>query len=143
MKFYSNFNDLYSAHSHKKSTHSVFNEVKAISGNVSLDFDSFYNGSWYTITGAGGDLDEWVKGYNELFSKAGIGTPVGYVTFKGADMNEKYDLRGSVRYPDDLTFIAFPLDGLDVGKLAMFKLKMGDRWFDDIVDNNRWHMEDN
>ena len=32
--------------------------------------------------------------------------------------------------------MAFPLDGLDVNKLAMFKLQMRDRWFDDIVDNN-------
>ena len=28
------------------------------------------------------------------------------------------------------------LDGLDVGKLAIFKLQMGDRWFDDVVDND-------
>ena len=45
-------------------------------------------------------------------------------------------LLGSNRYPDDLVFLAFSLDGLDVGKLAMFKLRFGARWFDDIVENN-------
>ena len=141
MEVYSDFNDLYTAFNNK-STHFVFNEVKAVSGNVPLDFDSFYKGSWYTITGAGDDLEDWVGGYDMLLSEAGIGKPAGYVTFNGADMNKEYGLSGSVAYPDDLTFIAFPLDDLDVGKLAMFKLKMGDRWFDDIVDNNRRHMEE-
>ena len=32
-------------------------------------------------------------------------------------------------------FLAFPLDGLNVNKLAILKLQLGDRWFDDIVDN--------
>lgn len=31
--------------------------------------------------------------------------------------------------------LMFPLDGLNVGKLAMFKIRFGVRWFDDIVDN--------
>ena len=51
-------------------------------------------------------------------------------------MNDLGKLSNDNRYPDDITFLAFPLDGLDIGKLAMFKLKMGDRWFDDIIDNN-------
>ena len=43
---------------------------------------------------------------------------------------------GTNRYPDDLTFLCFPLDNLNVGKLAMFTMRMGDSWFDDIVDND-------
>lgn len=38
-------------------------------------------------------------------------------------------------FRDDLTVLTFPLDGLHVGKLAMFKLTMEDRWFDDVTDN--------
>ena len=49
-------------------------------------FTAAYNGSFYTITGCGGDLD--------------------------------------------------PLAGLYMGRLAIFKILMSDRWFDDIVDNN-------
>lgn len=100
------------------------------------DLDKAYNGSYYTITGCGGDLQEWKDGYQELLNKEGIGTIKEWITFKGSDMNNKYHLTGDNAYPEDLTFLAFSLDGLDMGKLAMFKLKMEDRWFDDIVNNN-------
>ena len=100
------------------------------------DLDKAYNGSYYTITGCGGDLQEWKDGYQELLNKEGIGTIKEWITFKGSDMNNKYHLTGDNAYPEDLTFLAFSLDGLEIGKLSLFKLKMQDRWFDDIVDNN-------
>ena len=96
-----------------------------------------YKGSYYTIAGCGGDLEEWKKGYQELLDKEEIGTIKEWITFKGKDMNETYNLTGRNAYPEDITFLAFSLDSLNVGKLAIFKLKMQDRWFDDIVDNNR------
>ena len=52
-------------------------------------------------------------------------------------LNDEFNLTGTNRYPDDLHCLAFSLNGLDIGKLAMFKLDWGDRWFDDIVDNDR------
>ena len=58
------------------------------------------------------------------------------MSFKGSAVNAEFGLTGDNRYDDNLTFLAFPLDGLDVGKLAIFKLQMGDRWFDDVVDND-------
>lgn len=95
-----------------------------------------YSESWYTITGVGGDLQEWKDGYTKLLEGAGIGTPLEFHTFTGRDYNEAFHTTGANRYPDDLTFLTFPLDGLHIGKLAMFKLQMQDRWFDDIVDND-------
>lgn len=96
-----------------------------------------YEGSYYTITGVGGDAEEWKTGYADMLREQGIGEITGeWISFTGKDMNETYHLTGDNRYPDDLHFLAFPLDGLDAGKLAMFKLQMQDRWFDDIVDNN-------
>ena len=106
-------------------------------------FEEMYEGSWYTITGAGGDINEWKQGYERLMIKEGIGTPKEWVSFKGKDMNDYYGLVGSVAYLDDLTFLAFPLTDLEQGKLIYFKLRMGDRWFDDIVDNNRFVMSKN
>ena len=99
-------------------------------------FDMLEKGSWYTITGCGGDLNEWKNGYQDLLNQEGIGTIQQWVEFTGADMNAHYGLKGVNAYPSDLHFLAFPLDGLNVGKLAMFKLRMEDRWFDDIVANN-------
>jgi hypothetical protein len=95
-----------------------------------------YEGSYYTITGCGGPLDEWKSGYEEMMAEAGIGKPTEWVEFTGAEMNYEFELTGDNCYPDDLHFLAFPLTGLNVSKLAMFKLRRGDRWFDDIVDNN-------
>ena len=95
-----------------------------------------YAGSYYTITGAGGDLQEWKDGYASMMREQGIGTITKWIDFTGKDMNDEFNLTGDNRYPDDLRFLAFPLTGLNVGKLAIFKLRMRDRWFDDIVDNN-------
>lgn len=99
-------------------------------------FEELYKGSAYTITGVAGPLEKWVKGYTELLQKEDIGTPEKFYTFKGKQMNEKYGLTGNNRYSDDLTFLSFLIDSLETAKLAMFKLRMQDRWFDDIVDNN-------
>lgn len=103
-----------------------------------------YNGSYYTITGVGGKRDEWINGYNKLMKEQGIGeVPAeNWIEFSGQDMNVIYHLKGNVRYPNNLCFLAFPIDGLNVNKLAMFKLEMQDRWFDDIVENNKWHNGD-
>jgi len=99
------------------------------------DLGIAYEGSWYTIIGAGGDLKEWMNGYEELMKKQGIGKPSGWYTFSGSDVNITFRPIGHHRFKSDLTFLAFPLDGLDIGKLAIFKLQMQDRWFDDIIDN--------
>lgn len=104
-------------------------------------FKAAYAGSYYTILGCGGDLDEWTAGYRELLEERGIGTPKEFISFKGADMNEVYGLTGDNAYDDELTCLMFPLDNLHTGKLAMFRLRAGDKWFDDIVDNNQRRQE--
>lgn len=91
--------------------------------------------SAYTIVGVG-DIDEYKKGYEELMKREGIGKPISWHTFTGKLMNDSYNLTGDNRYPNDLVFLCFPLDGLNVGKLAMFKLRMEDRWLDDVIDND-------
>ena len=72
-----------------------------------------------------------------MLDEQNIGTIKEWVEFSGKDMNDYYELTNSNRYQDNLHFLAFSLDGLDVSKLAVFKIRMQDRWFDDIVDGNR------
>ena len=103
-----------------------------------INFEKMERGSWYTITGCGGNLNDWKDGYQNLLNHENIGTIRQWVEFTGADMNAYYCLSSDNAYPNDLHFLAFPLDGLDVSKLAIFKLRMEDRWFDDIVSNNMW-----
>lgn len=35
--------------------------------------DKAYKGSYYTITGTGGDINEWKEGYQDLLDKENIG----------------------------------------------------------------------
>lgn len=100
-------------------------------------FEQLYNESAFTIEGCGGELKEWMEGINKLLAEKEIGQVETFYTFEGKDMNCYYELTGSNRYPDDLTFLSFPLDNLDINKLAMFKMQFGARWFDDIVENNK------
>lgn len=100
---------------------------------------SAFEGSYYTILGAGGDLSEWTEGISDVLAERGIGTPANFYTTTGAAINAFAEARGEVapdnHFPADLTVLMFPLDGLDGGKLAIFRLMAGDRWFDDVVDN--------
>jgi len=101
------------------------------------NLEAAFKGSYYTIVGTGGDLNDWVKGYNGLLEESGIGTPTAWFTTTGKAINEFAATKGTVSDPfqADLTALMFPLDGLNGGALAMFKLQNGDRWFDDIVGN--------
>lgn len=109
----------------------MINEIK-----TKEELQKLVNTSAYTITGAGGDLNEWINGYNKLLEKEQIGKPSSWYKFTGKLMNDAYDLSGDNRYPNDVTFLSFSLDNLNLGKLAIFKLRMGDRWLDDIVSND-------
>ena len=100
-------------------------------------FDEMYNGSWYTVIGLCKEDHEKYKDYiKKELNEKNIGTPKKFHSFTGKEMNEKYNLTGDNRYQDNLDFIAFSLDGLNISKLAMYKLNSGARWFDDIVENN-------
>ena len=101
-----------------------------------------YNGNYYTIIGCGDDINEWKVGYAQLLKNEGIGTIRHWIEFTGADMNRVYGLTGTNAYQPDLHFLAFRLeDDMNISKLAFLKLRLGDRWFNDIVDNNMRHQE--
>lgn len=100
------------------------------------DLTKAREGSYYTILGAGGELSEWVEGYEKLMAEQEIGKPAEWFQTTGAAINEfAQPTRDRDRFPDDLTVLLFPIDGLNVGKLALFKVGMQDRWFDDVIDN--------
>lgn len=107
------------------------------------DLAKAYEGSYYFIAGAGGDLAEWTTGYEGLLAEAEIGKPTQWLQTNGATVNmfavEKKGGQIEDRdcFPGDLTCLLFPLDGLHAGRLAMFKIQAQDRWFDDVVQNMR------
>lgn len=95
------------------------------------------DGSYYTIRGVGGELSEWTEGMNKVLEETGVGKPTRYYRTVGAAVNEFAGAEGLDRFKPDLTFLMFPLDDLNIGKLAMIKIKAGDTWFDDMIANMR------
>ncbi|MBR1589535.1 MAG: hypothetical protein IJ657_00425 [Acidaminococcaceae bacterium] len=107
-----------------------------------VNLKSAYNGSYYTITGAGGDLQEWIDGYEKMLAEKEIGKPKTWFTAKGAQVNKEFGLTGNEAFKARLTILFFPLDDLDISRLAIFKIRMGDRWFDDVIDNSLRRLEE-
>lgn len=105
------------------------------------DLKRAYLGSWYFIAGCGGDLEEWVTGYEEWLAEHEIGKPTEWFQVSGETINRfaeqgGYPIAERDQFQPDLTCLMFPLDGLGAG-LPMFKLGMQDRWFDDVIQNMR------
>lgn len=102
-----------------------------------------YEGSYYTIAGTGGDLNEWVEGYHQLLEESGIRRPKAWFQTNGLAVNtfamrESHFIRPDDLFRSDLTFLMFSLDEISAGgKLALFKLRMSDQWFDDMINNMR------
>lgn len=100
-------------------------------------------GSYYAIAGAGGPLGDYIAAVETFLETEGVGTPQEWFTTQGYEVNEyaritkRREILPNDKFPPGLTFLLFPLDGLDIGRLAVIKLQMGDRWFDDMVENMR------
>jgi hypothetical protein len=111
------------------------------------DLKEARKGSYYTILGAGGDLDEWVEGYEEMLAEEKLGKPSKWYRTTGGAINRfrlkevqahgKLNVAYNDLFPDDLIVLMFPLTGMRIDRLAIFKLQMQDRWFDDVLDNMR------
>jgi hypothetical protein len=101
------------------------------------DLAKAYDGSYYTISGTGDPLEGWVEGYEKELEAAGCGKPVAWFKTTGGAINDFCGAANGNPYPDDLPCLLFPLDDMNVGVLAIFKLQWQDRWFDDVIDNMR------
>lgn len=106
--------------------------IELTTDNIQMAYDKWF----YTIVGAGGDLNDWMDGIQKALDKFKIGKVKQWYFTKGKVLNDKWNLTGTERFNDDLTFLMFDYEGMNVGKLAMFKIKAGDRWFTDIIDNS-------
>lgn len=110
---------------------------------TSDDLAAADDGSYYTIAGCGGPLEAWVEGYQKVLGDQEVGTPTEWFQTTGANVNlyaaKKMGAtpRHEDMFKDDLTILMFPLTDLNVPRLAVVKLQMEDRWFDDIIANIR------
>ena len=67
---------------------------KIIKVNLKTAYDSWY----YTIVGAGGDLQEWVTAYEKMLTEQEIGVPKEWFYCKGLDINKKFNLSGKNKF---------------------------------------------
>lgn len=103
------------------------------------DIEELRNKSAFTFIGAGGDLNEWMVGVNDMLKQHLINQVSKFYTWNGKLMNDMYGLTGTNAYQDDITFLAFDITEIptdQIGKLSMLKLAIGARWLDDIVNND-------
>lgn len=91
--------------------------------------------TWEGMATSDDNLQAIVDDFKE---NTNIKLPVHFYIFSGKLMNEMYGLTQNNAYPDDLNFVAVDLDNwASMRKLPMYRLSIGARWLDDIVDNNR------
>ena len=100
------------------------------------ELDALYNESALTWEGLLADdenlnaVENWLEEHNAIPDNT---EPTAHI-IKGELMNKVYGLKGSNAYPDDLTILS--ITGINQMKVAIPRLQVGGRWFDDIVDNN-------
>ena len=107
----------------------VVNLKNVSTEDIEKQFEEFYNTSIFTWEGMSDDEDNLEAIIKEL--KLNDDNTI-YI-YSGKQMNSVYHLNGKSEYPEDLTFVS-----IKYYYNPMVKLQVGARWFDDIVDNNRW-----
>lgn len=102
------------------------------------DLDYLYDQSALTFEGTVCDEDNLDYIFNEFKEiDAGPKKDFKFYIIKGKLMNEKYQLTGDNRYPNDLTILSIPLDYFEnYSVLVTWRIQYDGRWFSDIVDNN-------
>ena len=101
--------------------------------------DALYNDSALTFEGLTRDsipdVIQWVKRYSQFK------TPEEEVfVVSGETMNREYGLTGINQYVTHLNIVCVKLSDLaNPMRLAVPRLRVNGRWFDDVVDNNARH----
>ena len=74
---------------------------------------------------------------DDLKENTNITLPVNFYKWSGELFNDMFELTDANAYQNDLTFLAIDLDNWSaLGNLPIYKMQVGARWLDDIVDNN-------
>ena len=96
------------------------------------------NNSAFTWEGMAISDDNLQAIVDDLKVETKIKLPVIFYTWKGKLFNEMYGLTDKNAYDDDLNFLSIDLDNWsEMGRLPFYKMQVGARWLDDIVDNNK------
>lgn len=109
-------------------------DIKVVEADGKM-IDSLYEKSALTLEGLASEEVGYLPAFLEQVNGVEVSGPIVHIT--GKQMDDKYKLRGSNRYKDDLNIYALPLDQIKhVERVFIHMRKIGCRWFDDVVDNN-------
>lgn len=112
-------------------------QIKTIKTQKGLD--QLYNSSAFTFVGFDTESDNIEALVDALKDRGFLKDDIIKLSLvKGQTMNHLYELTEQNKYPADLNIVAIELKYLkDIPRLAIFRLNVDARWFDDIVDNNQ------
>lgn len=117
------------------------NEIKInrIKVTTRKQLDKLYNCSALIVIGLQ-DSDEELKAFGKWIQcRSKISQPLPIYIIKGKTMNEEYGLTKENAYPEEINLISVDLNDIEMGsKIILERFSIGGRWFDDIVNNNKW-----
>ena len=110
-------------------------DIKTIHASSTKTLDVLYNDSAFTIEGLKleniPDVVKWVEGYTKFKNKR-------VYIVSGETMNTYCGNTGDNAYPNDLNIISIKLSDMrNPMNLVIPRFRVGGRWFDDVVNNNR------
>ncbi len=123
----------------------IYNYIKmkktTITKATSLDLRKLYNDSSFTLLGICDELKEYEAIDNYLFETCWLKRPdeVEFYKCSWKAVNEEFWLEWDNRFKDDLNFVFMPLrnfENWEIWRLAMIKLSIWARWFDDVINNS-------
>lgn len=105
------------------------------------DLHMLYEGSAFTILWLLDNSKEYDSLENYLFEECWLHAPDEFVVYKasGESINHEFKLKGKNKFPNDLNVVLLPLSNFndEIGKLAIVKLQVWARRFDDVINNSK------
>lgn len=116
--------------------------MKNIRTATNVDLQMLYEDSAFTYVWLLDEAKEYDSLEKFLFEKCWLKKPKEVVMYKasGKSINEEFKLKGKNKFPEDLNVVFLPLGNFDrneIGRLAMIKLQIWARRFDDIINNSK------
>ena len=111
------------------------------------DLQMLYNDSAFTYIWLLDEAKEYESLENFLFDNCKLKRPEEVIMYKasGGLVNDTFELEWKNRFPRDLNIVLMPLSNFfkdEIWRLAIIKLQIWARRFDDIINNSKPEMND-
>lgn len=116
--------------------------MKTIKTASREDLQMLYKDSAFTYVWLLDEAKEYDSLENFLFENCWLTKPEEIIMYKASWslINVEFDLKWKNRFPKDLNIVLMPLNNFkkeEIWKLAIIKLQIGARRFDDIINNSK------